>query len=92
MSVAAVATIELVAQADQGRRRVLPHGVLIHSGPFLPEDLRGRLSSRPGFSFRQDDPVEARWRRMTPATKVRVRDDSGSAARLSLSTCAGQAL
>ena len=36
---------------------------------------------RPGFSFRQGEPIAARWRRMTPDTKVRVRDDSGSAAR-----------
>ena len=36
---------------------------------------------RPGFSFRQHDPIEARWRRMIPDTQVRVRDDRGSAAR-----------
>ena len=34
-----------------------------------------------GFSFRQPEPIAARWRRTIPATKVRVRDDSGSAAR-----------
>jgi hypothetical protein len=31
--------------------------------------------------LRQRDPVEARWRRMIPDTKVRVLQDNGSAAR-----------
>jgi hypothetical protein len=35
---------------------------------------------RPGSSFRQCDPIALRWRRMIPATKVRVLRDNGSAA------------
>jgi hypothetical protein len=42
---------------------------------------RTRSACWPGFSFRQHDPIDLRWRRMRPETKVRVRDDNGSAAR-----------
>jgi hypothetical protein len=54
-------------------------------------ELGGRLAFRkqartssaccPGFSFRQHDRIDVRWRRIRPEMKVRVRDDSGSAAR-----------
>jgi len=46
--------------------------------PQVNQDEQGLL---PGFSFRQHEPIDARWRRMIPDTYVRVRDDNGSAAR-----------
>jgi hypothetical protein len=42
-----------------------------------------------GFSFRQREPIEARWRRMIPAAKVRVLRDNGSAARSTASSTGG---
>jgi hypothetical protein len=47
----------------------------------LRRQARTTRACCPGFSFRRHDPIDFRWRRMTPETKVRVRDDSGSAAR-----------
>jgi hypothetical protein len=63
--------------AIQGfKERFTQLDALEHACP--PESI---VTCRPAFSFRQPDPIAARWRRMTPETKVRVRDDSGSAAR-----------
>jgi hypothetical protein len=42
---------------------------------------RTSRACRPGFSFRQHDPINFRWRRMIPAADDRVLDDNDSAAR-----------
>jgi hypothetical protein len=66
-------------QALDEHRDLAPHVRLVTHR--LQAALVPKLLCTFPVSFRQRDPIEARWRRMIPATKIRAWRDNGSAAR-----------